>query len=106
MDGLESTQALAELLERVPASLDWALCEELPDGYEVWVRTDCGAFVQSGTLDTERLRLGVSRVLSGITRTSSAVVFRLRGSDTPELPCDVVNIIVQAALWGEIRIRP
>jgi hypothetical protein len=105
MDGLESTQELTVLLDRVPDALVWALCEELPTGYEIWIRDDAGTFVPSGVLDPERLRLGISRIISGITLTSSTTVFRLRGSVATDLPNSVLDTVVQAALWGEIRFR-
>jgi hypothetical protein len=112
MDGLEPHDEYLELLERVPGSLEWGILEERDDGYDVWVTAATGVppsglvhgFSNAGFLDAGRLRLGVSRVLWGITRTPDDVtVFKLRASRAHELDAQLLDVIVQAGLFGEMR---
>lgn len=128
MNGLEDASIYHELMFRVPDALSWALIDELDEGLEIsvpahvienavlpsstWKSSNISAlaepsplegsnrFVSIGIITPERLRLGVSRLLSSLIESDSDLRFTLLGSLHEELPDAVIDCIVQAAMLG------
>jgi hypothetical protein len=110
MDGLEPSSYFSEMLDAYldPGMLTWArlvLCDN-DNSFDVFIPQGNDAleehFVFAGTLTAELLRLGVHRVLSGLTPAPDAR-FIIQGSDLHELDDATLDTIAQAALWGELR---
>ena len=75
-----------------PAARGTASSDEDPEQY-----------VLVGTLTAELLRLGVHRILSGLTPTPADTRFIIQASEPDELNTATLDAIAQAALWGELR---
>ena len=124
MNGLEDASIYHQLLTRVPEALVWAVMEELDSGLELsvtselgdaisrssgrlpfaagWSSTGPSGFVTVGVVDSRRLRLGVQRLLSGLVSADPDLVFILKGATAEELPDKVVDLVVQAGMWGVV----
>jgi hypothetical protein len=105
VDSLESHDEYLDLLERVPTALSWCLLEERESGYDVWMRNTLqDGYFFVGFLDAERLRLGVARVVSGLTRVPHELTYlHIKTSHPRELSDAALDVLTQAALWGELR---